>query len=78
VKESEVTIPGYELKWQVRDHLLALKRERGTAVPGKEIIIDREIERFQKELDRLNAAELAEIKARYAAEEAAAKAAAGL
>jgi hypothetical protein len=71
-------IPGYELKWQVRDHLLALKRERGIAVPGKEIIIDREIERFQEELDRLVAEERAQLKAKYEAEEAAAKAAAGL
>lgn len=63
-------IPGYELKWQVRDHLAALRRERGIAVPGKEIIIDREIERFEAELKRICEEEKAAILAR-AADEAA-------
>jgi hypothetical protein len=73
-----VPIFGYEEKWQVRDHLAALRRERGIAVPGKEILIDREIERFQAELERILAEESARIKAKAEADEEAARAAAGL
>jgi hypothetical protein len=71
-------IAGYEQLWQVRDHLNGLKKERRTAIPGREIIIDREIERFETELARLIAEQQERLKAKFEAEEAAARAAAGL
>jgi hypothetical protein len=62
-----MTIRGYEQAWQVRDHLVALKRERLNAVPGKTVIIDREIARFTEELECIREADKARIKAEFEA-----------
>ena len=62
-----MAIFGYEQPWQVRAHLAGLKKERLSAVPGKTVIIDREIARFTAELERIKDEEKKRIK-REAAE----------
>jgi hypothetical protein len=46
---------GYEQPWQVRAHLAGLKKERGHAVDWKLPRLEKEIARFEAELERIRA-----------------------
>jgi hypothetical protein len=58
---------GYEQPWQVRAHLAGLKKERGHAVEWKLPRLEKEIARFEAELERIRDEEKERIK-REAAE----------
>jgi hypothetical protein len=61
-------IAGYELPWQVVDHLAALKRERLQRDAGTWPLIDREIARFEAELELIRSEKKAQLKREFEAE----------